>query len=212
MVKPTAEPQSDSTKRDQILEGARKVFLAQGFDGASMGEIAKAAGVSKGTLYVYFDSKESLFEALTKAERGGLAEALFRLDEDDPDTREVLRGLGISYLEMMVRPDHVSSVRMVIGATDKFPRLGQTFYESGPEVGRKRLSAYLDRQVEAGRLAIEDTSVAAEHFLALCASRILKRLLFGAASAPTSPAEIMGTVDAAIRVFFAAYGRKPQTS
>ena len=39
--------------------GRRKVFLAQGFDGASMGEIAKVAGVSKGTLYVYFDSKES---------------------------------------------------------------------------------------------------------------------------------------------------------
>ena len=47
----------DSAKRRQILDGARKVFLAQGFDGASMGEIAKAAGVSKGTLYVYFQNK-----------------------------------------------------------------------------------------------------------------------------------------------------------
>jgi AcrR family transcriptional regulator len=46
----------DGTKRRQIMDGAREVFLAQGFDGASMGEIARQAGVSKGTLYVYFDS------------------------------------------------------------------------------------------------------------------------------------------------------------
>src|SRR5438094_10423122 len=54
----------DSAKRRQIMQGARLVFLAQGFDGASMGEIARQAGVSKGTLYVYFDSKEALFEAI----------------------------------------------------------------------------------------------------------------------------------------------------
>ena len=60
---------AESAKRRQILEGARRVFLASGFDGASMGEIAKAAGVSKGTLYVYFDSKEKLFEALTIEEK-----------------------------------------------------------------------------------------------------------------------------------------------
>src|SRR3978361_936925 len=121
------EPQVDNAKRRQILDGARRVFLAHGFDGASMGEIARAAGVSKGTLYVYFDSKETLFEALTQAERSSLAEALFRLDEQDPDTRAVLRKLGISFLEMMVRPEHVSSVRMGIGAADKFPPFGQGF-------------------------------------------------------------------------------------
>src|SRR5207302_6291968 len=49
---------TDSAKRRQIVEGARRVFLAQGFDAASMGEIARSAGVSKGTLYVYFTSKE----------------------------------------------------------------------------------------------------------------------------------------------------------
>ena len=42
----------DGAKRRQIIEGARRVFLAQGFDAASMGEIARAAGVSKGTLCV----------------------------------------------------------------------------------------------------------------------------------------------------------------
>ena len=63
--KPNPTALQDSAKRRQIMDGARAVFLAQGFDAASMGEIARAAGVSKGTLYVYFDSKEKLFEAIT---------------------------------------------------------------------------------------------------------------------------------------------------
>src|SRR5918911_783405 len=119
-VDPVVETRSegragDSAKRRQVLDGARQVFLARGFDGASVGEIAKAASVSKGTLYVYFDSKEALFEALIVEERRSLAEVLFQLDADDPDPRSVLRRLGLSFLQMMVRTEHMSSIRMVIG-------------------------------------------------------------------------------------------------
>ena len=194
----------EPAKRRQILEGARRVFLAAGFDGASMGEIAKAAGVSKGTLYVYFDSKEALFEALTRVERGRLAEVLFTLDEGDPDIRGVLHRLGDSFLELMARPDHVSSVRMVIGTTEKFPRFGRSFYDAGPRWGAERLRAYLDRQVAAGRLAIDDTDLAAEQFLNLCSAGILKRLLFGVEVA-CGAAERHRIVASAVEVFFRAY-------
>jgi AcrR family transcriptional regulator len=200
-----AEESAESAKRRQILEGARKVFLARGFDGASMGEIAKAAGVSKGTLYVYFDSKERLFEVLTTEEKQGLAEVLFKLDAEDPDVRGVLRKLGLSYLRRMGRPEHISSIRMVMGAAEKFPRLGQAFYEAGPCQGIARLKAYFDRQVEAGRLSIDDTGVAAQHLLDLCVSGMLRRLLFSVGDPPTE-AEIQKNVENALRVFFAAYG------
>src|SRR5260370_7219755 len=65
-----------SAKRRQIMEGARTVFLADGFDGASMNDIARVAGVSKGTLYVYFESKEQLFKALIPEELRKHAERL----------------------------------------------------------------------------------------------------------------------------------------
>jgi hypothetical protein len=129
---------------------------------------------------------------------------LFQLDEDDPDPRSVLRRLGISFLQMMVRPEHISSIRMVIGAAEKFPRFGQSFYEAGPRQGARRLQAYLDAQVEAGRLQASDTHLAANHFLDLCQSGILRRVLL-AGDAPT-PDEMTRNVDEAIRVFFAAYG------
>ena len=203
--KPTARSTAEADKRRQILDGARAVFMASGFDGASMGEIAKAAGVSKGTLYVYFDSKEALFEALTLEEKRGLAEVLFRLDSDDPDVRGVLTRLGHSYLSAMIRPDHVAIIRMVIGATEKFPRFGQAFYEAGPAQGVARLAAYLDTQVLARRLRAADTELAAKHFLHLCQAGLLTRLLF-CAGGPVTAAEIGPRVDEAVRVFFAGYG------
>ncbi|WP_027172167.1 TetR/AcrR family transcriptional regulator [Methylobacterium sp. 10] len=196
---------AETDKRRQILDGARSVFMSAGFDGASMGEIAKVAGVSKGTLYVYFDSKEALFEALTLEEKRGLAEALFQLDADDPDVRGVLTRLGRTYLVHMIRPDHVAIIRMVIGATEKFPRFGQAFYEAGPAQGVARLAAYLDRQVATGRMRRADTELAAKHFLHLCQAGLLTRLLFAAGS-PVTEAEIGPRVSEAIRVFFAAYG------
>jgi len=66
--------EEESSKRRQILDGARKVFLELGFDGASMGEIARAAAVSKGTLYVYFPDKAGLFAAIVEEEKLSVTE------------------------------------------------------------------------------------------------------------------------------------------
>ena len=81
-----------SAKRRQIVEGAREVFLSAGFDGASMNDIARASGVSKGTLYAYFDSKDELFEAIIRGEFAQSAERLcvFRREGD---ARDMLKGL-----------------------------------------------------------------------------------------------------------------------
>ena len=195
----------ETEKRRQILEGARQVFTTSGFDGASMGEIARAAGVSKGTLYVYFDSKDALFEALTIAKKRELAEALFALDAEDPDLRRVLTRLGRVYLREMSKPEHVSLVRMVIGACEKFPHLGRAFFDAGPALGVGRLSAYLDTQVAAGRLRAADTSLAAKHFLHLCQAGLFTRLLFSAGGIESED-ELNHRVDEAVRVFFAGYG------
>src|SRR3954471_17370888 len=84
---------ADNAKRRQIIEGARAVFLSQGFDAASMNDIARKAGVSKGTLYVYFRNKEELFEAITEHECGMQAERVFQLDNTDHDVGAVLTRL-----------------------------------------------------------------------------------------------------------------------
>src|SRR5260370_32569947 len=94
----------DSSKRRQIVEGARQVFLAQGFDAASMGEIARVAGVSKGTLYVYFKNKEELFEAIVGQQCRAQAEQIFNLDPEDHDVEGELTRLGVAYVRFLCRP------------------------------------------------------------------------------------------------------------
>jgi hypothetical protein len=123
----------------------------------------------------------------------------------------VLTKLGHTYLSRMGKPEHISSIRMVIGAAEKFPRLGQAFYEAGPCLGVARLKAYLDTQNEAGRLSIADTEIAAQHFLDLCGSTMVRRMLFAVGEPPTE-SEIAHTVENAMRVFFAAYGPKVDKS
>ena len=80
--------QDGGAKRRQVMEGARTIFLSEGFDGASMNDIARAAGVSKGTLYAYFDSKEQLFEALIREGKKEQAERLVFPGEPG-DAREI---------------------------------------------------------------------------------------------------------------------------
>jgi AcrR family transcriptional regulator len=195
---------TESKKRRGIIDGARRVFFDKGFDGASMDEIARAAGVSKGTIYVYFNSKEVLFQALVDADRRKSAERLFEFDPFDPDTESLLLRIGTSFMMMAVQPDHIRLVRMVIGVSEKFPLIGRIFFENGPCYGGRRLSDLFARQTELGLLAVEDCETAAFQFLNLCQGNIVKGLLFGGDVKP-SPTMIEDTVAKGVRVFLKAY-------
>jgi AcrR family transcriptional regulator len=195
-----------SAKRRQIMEGARTVFLSAGFDGASMNDIARVSGVSKGTLYVYFDSKERLFEALIREERRQQAERfLADFSLDNRDVRGALLDFGCRLIQMMSRPETLAHVRTVIAASHKFPQLGRAFYEAGPCFGASRLSTYMNRMNELGVLRIADVERAAWQFLELCQAGTFKPLLFRMVDELT-PAEIEAGVRAGIDVFMAAYG------
>lgn len=207
-------PQGDvreSVKLRQILDGARRVFLADGFDGASMNDIAREAGVSKGTLYVYFDSKVTLFVALIREDHKQQAERICGFDESAGDPAEVLRKFGRSLLEKMTTADSIAHIRTVIGIAGKFPEVGKAFYEAGPCYGTEKLGAYLARQAVAGHYEFDDPRQAAWHFMQLCQGELFKKRLFGACT--TAPEdEIARTVEDAVNVFERAFGRRQRPS
>lgn len=200
----------DTAKRQQIMDGARRVFLEHGFDGASIGDIVRAAGVSKGTIYAYFPSKEKLFATLVIEDRRKQAEVLFVLDEVDQDVARVLRRLGMSFLEMLVQPENISFLRTVMAASAKFPEIGQAFFEAGPCYGVARLGAYFKRLTELGVLSVDDTDLAARQFLDLCKTGILLRMLLGDPEIPPK-VEIERNVEGALKVFLTAYGAVGRT-
>jgi AcrR family transcriptional regulator len=202
-----ANETEDNAKRRQIVEGAGRIFMAHGFDAASMGEIAKAAGVSKGTLYVYFKDKDELFKAIVEKECNFQAEGIFAFDTADPNVASTLTRVCVAYVQALCAPKRQSPLRAVIAIADRMPNIGRTFYEAGPAVGIAKMRAYLEAQVAAGRLAIPDCEIAAAQFIESCQATLFKPVLFN--FAPPPPLErIQYAVAVAVKTFMAAYGKK----
>lgn len=203
-----ASPASNQSeeKRRQILTGAREVFLAGGFDGASMGEIARTAGVSKGTLYVYFGSKEDLFAALVREECNQTAEHCFVLDVE-ADVRETLTETGFRYVAAMTRPETIATVRMVLGVTEKFPAIGQAYLSAGQEAGVSRLSEWLRAKIARGELRIDDVELAAWQFMVGCHALVGMPMLFGGSREPDA-AMVERVVHHTVNSFISAYARR----
>ena len=196
----------DSSKRRQILDGARKVFMNLGFDGASMGEIARSAGVSKGTLYVYFADKSRLFEAIVEEEALEKSQVSFNLSPER-DAATTLSEFGETYIAMLCRPGGGSAIRTVMAIAERMPEVGRRYYENVLEQTINRLAGYLDTRVKLNELAIEDTQLAASQFLLMCQASLFLPFIFQAAPAPSAEriAEVIGS---ATRMFMAGYARK----
>jgi AcrR family transcriptional regulator len=201
----------DTAKCRQILEGARKTFMEFGFDGSSMGQIARAAGVSKGTLYVYFDSKEALFQAIAADEIRSQGAEVFTLDANDHDIEKVLTQLGNAFVHLVCRPERMPALRTIIAISERMPEVGRRYYEAGPANGITCLTSYLVAQEAAGLLKIDDPKLAATQFLQACLGPIFKQLLF-CYVARADEVEIERSVRTAVHVFLAAYRVEPTVS
>jgi AcrR family transcriptional regulator len=196
----------DSSKRRQILDGARKVFMDLGFDGASMGEIARSAGVSKGTLYVYFADKNRLFEAIVEEEAFEQGKVTFNFDPAR-DIATTLRQFGQAYIELLCRPGGGSAIRTVMAIAERMPEVGRRFYERVLESRINRLADYLEAHVKAKELAIDNCKLAAEQFMLTCQASLFPPFIFQAAP-PPSAERIAQVVESATRMFLAAYQAK----
>ena len=197
----------DSSKRRQILDGAKKVFMDLGFDGASMGEIARSAGVSKGTLYVYFADKNRLFEAIVEEEMLDQQKVAFNF-EPERDVATTLREFGQAYIELLCRPAGGSAIRTVMAIAERMPDVGRRYYEQVLEKTIGRFASYLETHVKAGDLAVDDCELAASQFLLMCQASLFLPFIFQAAP-PPSAERIVQVVESATRMFLAAYGAKP---
>jgi AcrR family transcriptional regulator len=199
--------EEDSSKRRQILDGAGKVFMDLGFDGASMGEIARAAGVSKGTLYVYFADKNRLFEAIVEREVFEQRKLAFTFDPER-DAAATLREFGQAYIELLCRPGGGSAIRTVMAIAERMPDVGRRFYEDVLEKTIGRLAAYLEARVAAQDLAIDDCQLAASQFMMTCQASLFLPFVFQAAP-PPSAERMAQVVESARRLFLAAYQATP---
>lgn len=194
-------------KFDQVLEGARTVFMRDGFEGSSVDDIAREAGVSKATLYSYFPDKRLLFMEVAKSEcRRQADEALQVIDFSAPP-EAVLKAAATRMVAFFMSDFGIRVFRICVAESDRFPELGHEFYHSGPLLVRQRLADYLRSAVAQGTLVIDDLDLAADQFAELCKANIHGQLMFGVKSC-YAPRDVDRTIKGAVEMFMARYGAK----
>lgn len=189
----------------QVLEGARDVFLAEGFEGANVDDIARAAGVSKATLYSYFPDKRLLFMEVARAECLNQAEAAMKLVRPDLPPHDQLLGGARQIVEFFNSPMSLSIFRMCVAESERFPEMAREFYRNGPLMARNLLADYLKCATEQGVLKVDNPELAAEQFAELCKAGIFMRRVFGVAE-EQSPEWCEEVAQSAVEMFMARYG------
>lgn len=197
---------ADPVKRGQIIDGAKQVFMKMGFDAASMNDVTREAGVSKGTIYVYFQSKEDLFAALIEREKGRFTEALRDILAESKDAEQGLRRFATVFINQIVSTDMIPAMRIVLGVVDRMPGLCHRFLSNAPANARSVLEDFIRRQIEEGALKTEDPDLAARQFIDLSTGTYFKQRLFGEMRRDPTREEIDRVVESAVRVFLCAYG------
>ena len=143
-------------KRDQILAGARRVFLRDGFAAASTDAIAAEAKVSKRTIYVYYSSKEALFAGVMRrlTIENPQTRALESMEEMSPGSEEELRRdlleLARKIIATMMQPDYLALLRTTIAETHRFPQLGGLFRATVPERAMRSFAVFIEKSRERG--------------------------------------------------------------
>ena len=192
-------------KIEQVLAGARAVFLRDGFEGASVDAIAREAGVSKATLYSYFADKRVLFMEVGRAQCAQQSSVLFECIDREAPAREVLSEVARRVLAFMTSDLGQRIFRICVAESERFPELGRRFWESGPMVVRAQMIEYFEGAIARGELAIEDTGFAADQFHELCKVELFPRMVFGTGGPPTE-AERERVIAGAVDMFLARYG------
>lgn len=192
-------------KYDQVMEGALRVFLRDGYDGASVDDIAREAGVSKATLYAYFPDKNVLFRRICATEcrrQTELAEA--ELDPSAP-VEQQLTFVAERIAAFLMSDFGRNAFRLVTSEGGRFPDLAREFWANGPGLTQEKLAHHLKLLTDRGLLRVDDPNLAAEQFSQLCKAHIHDRMLFGMEGSIT-PEGLRKSIRGAVEMFLARYG------
>ena len=172
------------TRRNQIIDAAIEVFGHKGLDVATVDEIAQAAGISKGTIYLYFKSKDEIFDAIL-AERSLMPQMVDLIEspkismESDEFTLEIfLEKMGEGFLSAM---ENISPLfRLVIADAYKFPVQAEHVYNNLILKFNQAFAELLTAQVEAGKIKpLDSPLITARCFIGMLIIYVLSQEMMG---------------------------------
>ena len=193
----------DLGKGAAILDAAKRLFTAQGFDGTSMDQIAAEAGVSKLTVYSHFGDKETLFAAAAKAYcEQQLPTSLFEARPEIP-LRERLLQIAHAFFAMISSPEAIAGHRILCTPQMAESALPRMFWEAGPKRVQDAFAELLRWRVANGELEIDDVPRASSQFFSLLKGEPHAQLVFGCGTCCNGETEahLAATVDLFLRAY-----------
>jgi TetR/AcrR family transcriptional repressor of mexJK operon len=190
----------------ELLDVASQVFLANGFAGASMNEIARLSNSSKTTFYARFPTKEKLFIAVMERRMDTvLGEVTAALPAELP-IDVALKEYGTRFLRFVLSDDQITLLRIISMESVRFPELGERFYELGPKRGQRFLAGYLQEQIKLGHLLKDDPWMMAEHLVSLLSGGPVRWTILGLQTASRNKEKQQEHIAGALKAFLRAYG------
>lgn len=176
------------TRRDQIIDASIKVFAAKGYAGANVADIAKEAGIGKGTLYLYFKNKEDIFNSIL-TDRSFVPKMEPLLHNSGMPVEEVLTLVAKEYLEYI--PKFLPLFRLAIAEYYRFPERSHQLFGEIIQSGIHLLAEYLKSQEAAGQLHnIENAENVARVFLGMMAAYVISQQFLEPASISAVSTEV----------------------
>lgn len=188
----------DAERRQRLCEAAARVFLRDGYAQASMDEVARAAGMSKRTLYQVFPSKAALFEETIAATLAPIA--LDTALEREPDLRRALTGILVAAAGHLLAERQIGIFRLVIGERHCSPELAEATHRVLTSRGSSALERRLKAEAAEGRLRLAHPDVAARMLYGMVLGSAQIRLLLGVRP-PIEPVEIESLAEEAVALF-----------
>lgn len=143
------------TKRAAILKAGRENFLASGYGGTAMADIAREADVSTATLYKYFTSKEELFAAVVR-DAYGIREGEYANLPQDESIEEFIVGVLRRYLDAQFKHQTNALLRIVIAEVPNAPDLARDMFDRLITTRYRELENIVDQLIARGRLKPHD--------------------------------------------------------
>jgi AcrR family transcriptional regulator len=184
-----AEPQQRWSRRkdarpQEILGAAMKVFAEKGFAAARMEDVGRRAGVTKGTIYLYFPSKEELFKSLVREAIGGTLEQVTAYASAyEGSARELLVSVLRTIGTVMRTSDRIVLPKIILAEAGNFPELVRFYRFEIVEKGMELFRGIVARGIARG----EFRYVAPEHVARLCVAPLLLGALWRSTFAPFDP-------------------------
>jgi AcrR family transcriptional regulator len=177
-------------RAEELLEAAIEVFGEFGFRAATLEQVARRAGVSKGTVYLYFTSKEDLFRAMVEKKVIPLIEACEASVRDHAgDSSALLTQMIHRLWEAISRPDMIRLARIIQSELTHFPELKRLYFEQVIQRQRRLLRSIAERGVAAGEFRSEAVQLVPMMVPSLVVHLNQYRFLFGDLDEGLPPSE-----------------------